>query len=327
MSTFHDPGLTDPNPPGTALTPGFYTANIDPSAANTQKKHFRCKVCGSITQGILAFSALLLGVVMALWTYASLEQAKEANRKAEWANKMAAWSSLQAFRDDCRAQNETAQVMTEDCSEALNRPLSHPPRIGTHLTRRAVIDASLHSSELASATLNPHHVQCRLVFIGMFIVVCTVFTYRALSLQAQTDDEDIDVDYSITDLEHPWTGNANTRNRAFSELALSSQEEPEAINYPVTAIATSMNNGTLEDESELRRRPVDGSSRVADNGLDPQMTGFEVYEERELEVVFKRGSLIAAFWHENWIGQSHLYAMRRHEMVEMVQMAAGGFRE
>jgi len=108
MSTFHDPGSTDPNPPGTALTPGFYTATSGPSAANTQKKHFRCKVCGGTTQGILAFSALLLGVVMALWTCASLEEAKEANRKAEWANKMAEWSSLQAFRNGCRAQNETA---------------------------------------------------------------------------------------------------------------------------------------------------------------------------------------------------------------------------
>jgi len=178
--------------------------------------------------------------------------------------------------------------MTEDCSEALIRPLSHPPRIGTHLTRRAVIDASLHSSELASATLNLHHVQYRLVFVGMFIVVCAVITHRALSPQVQTDDEDIDVNDPIIELDHPWTNNANARNKAVSELTLSSQVESEAIKDPVTTIAASMDIGPSVDGGELRRRPVAGSS-----DREKLEAKFKLYAERQRKVVLTLGNLIA----------------------------------
>jgi len=317
MSTFHAPDpanagntatnrppSTTPNPPSPALTAANCTANTSPSAASTQKRHLRCKLCGNITQGILAFSALLLGVVMALWTYASLEEAREANRKAEWANKLAEWSSLQAFREDCRAQNETARVLSQDCSVALNHPLPSPPGIETVHNRRAVIVVSLHSSELASATLDLRRLQHRLVFVGVFIAVCAVITYRAVALHTQADDEGIYIDHPSTAFGYPWTSNATARTRAVLEPALASQEDSGAFDDNIVASATSMDVAIAAGRSHIRRRVRDPnalrSSQVAEDAVVELDAKFRLYTERERKVAFRRGSVIAVFWHENY---------------------------
>jgi len=68
---------------------------------------------------MVAISAFLLAVLMTWWTYASLTESKRANRLAELAY-------IEAYRDDCRAQNETGR-MDDGCVQALTHSLPRPP--------------------------------------------------------------------------------------------------------------------------------------------------------------------------------------------------------
>lgn len=100
--------------------------SVDNGANSEPSEWFRFKI---VTRRTNACIITLLTLATVWWAYASWHEARRANYLAELAY-------IEAFRDDCRAQNQSRGFLTAQCSEALEKPL--PPPKWSGLFRRQI---------------------------------------------------------------------------------------------------------------------------------------------------------------------------------------------
>lgn len=83
------------------------------------------------TRWTLTLIVFIMTVLTTWWAYASVAEAKRANRLAELAY-------VEAYRDDCRAQNESQGIVSNDCLKALSKSLPPPQWMDKLLGRRTL---------------------------------------------------------------------------------------------------------------------------------------------------------------------------------------------
>lgn len=108
--------------PSTSTNELFASEQVPPSSPMNQRITWLGKLrlfsylMGKPTTAVI----LVLTVIMAYWTYASLRESKKANRIAKW-------SAIQNFRDECRVEHDADEMLSDTCSNVLSQALHPPP--------------------------------------------------------------------------------------------------------------------------------------------------------------------------------------------------------
>lgn len=117
----------------------------------------------TVAKRLLTFIAFVASMLVLWWTYSGYKQSERANQLAELADVL-------AYRDDCRAQNETVGELPTGCVEALRKPVPQPAWF-----HRVIGKRSPETDDLASDMISPwDYVMAVAALLGTMTIYCVI---------------------------------------------------------------------------------------------------------------------------------------------------------
>lgn len=121
---------------------------------------------------------------MIWWTYSSLQESKRSNSLAELAY-------IEAYRNDCRAQEEIHGQIPDACAVTLRKPLPHPSWMDNVLGKRSMNSTEVYLSHSTRySTAFTVFIACLLTGIALVVLLAYNSTVVGLSSDAPIDLND-----------------------------------------------------------------------------------------------------------------------------------------